>query len=333
MFLGIINLALVFLPNIGEADNTLRFTTIGNLALSCYKVFVQDDYAYILSSDSTYLNSLRVIDLSNPSVPAEVGKWEIQYDPRLDGIISYHDIKVADNYAYISTKWGLYIIDISKPSEPFETNHYINPDHYDADYIDYKIDVSDQYLYAGFDDGLHVVDVSTPSAPVILGHCHISAAVDGIEVVRSYAYILYMYGLKVIDVSNPKKPISTGFLRVETGSGEEIHVSGNYAYSVSGYDNHMDIIDVSKPSSPTLIKRYEFSSDIANNVNFAIKDNYAYLCNGENGLAVVDVTKPSDPVEIYRDTSLVVYDICAVGDIIYIAGDTTGLWILRKSKE
>ncbi|MFQ6043601.1 MAG: carboxypeptidase regulatory-like domain-containing protein, partial [Candidatus Poribacteria bacterium] len=78
-------------------------------------VYVQDSLAYVADHDS----GLRIIDVSSPSSPKEVGFYDTPY---AEGVY------VQDSLAYVAD-WesGLRIIDVSSPSSPKEVGFYDTP--------------------------------------------------------------------------------------------------------------------------------------------------------------------------------------------------------------
>lgn len=119
-------------------------------------VFVRDNYAYMIDSD-LYSYYLRIIDVSNPSVPILIGSCG------LPG--TYGDVFICGDYAYVtSINKGLQIINISTLSSPvIEGSYQTNGE-------GYGLYVRDNYAYIADDlKGLIILDISTPSAPKLTG--------------------------------------------------------------------------------------------------------------------------------------------------------------------
>jgi hypothetical protein len=101
-------------------------------------------------------DGLRVIDVSTPSNPVEVGHYlssGTAWAVAASGTIAF----LADGTE------GLRIIDISTPSSPGEIGSYNTPG------FAMHVTVSDGIAYVADDLGLEVIDVSTPSSPFALG--------------------------------------------------------------------------------------------------------------------------------------------------------------------
>ena len=74
---------------------------------------VNDNYAYLAAGNA----GLRVIDISNPATPQEVGFFSTPWDAQA------RDVAVSGTYAYLAD-WGLRVIDISNPAKPQEVSYY-----------------------------------------------------------------------------------------------------------------------------------------------------------------------------------------------------------------
>jgi len=109
----------------------------------CYisDVYVADNYAYVVEVDS----GLRIIDVSTPAFPKEVGFFDTE---------GYAEsVYISDNYAYVAD-WhaGLRIIDVSTPAFPKEVGFFDTAD------ISRGVYVSGNYIYvADGDDGLYIL--------------------------------------------------------------------------------------------------------------------------------------------------------------------------------
>lgn len=76
-------------------------------------------YAYLADSDY-WFGGLRIVDISDPAAPSEVGFFDTPDYAR--------EIALAGGYVYIHIQrefdGGLYVIDVSDPSSPFGAGYY-----------------------------------------------------------------------------------------------------------------------------------------------------------------------------------------------------------------
>jgi len=100
---------------------------------------------------------LRIIDVSNPASPQEVGFY--------DRGSSTNGVYVSGDYVYVVEKsGGLRIIDISNPAVLQEVGFY------DTGEIAYSVYVAGNYAYvAAGSDGLRIIDVVNPASPKEVG--------------------------------------------------------------------------------------------------------------------------------------------------------------------
>jgi len=289
-----------------------------------YDIDVAGDYAYIGTGSS----GLRVVDISDPTRPYEVGA-----NQNLDYIRSLHvvgqyayvthrgdpghvvgvvdisdptnpleiatyqrkgwyldDIYVAKEYAYVADhNSGLFIIDVSEPTNPYEVGFY-------GSFRGNGVYVTGNYAYvaAGY-DGLRVVDISDPTNPHEVGTYEVE--VGDFHIVAGYAYALNSnYGLDVVDISDPRTPHKVGGYPTPGAYGAyAVHVAGNYAY-VSALG--LFVVDISNPGQPSLVGAYTYDLQLHYIQDVDVVGNYAYVAAGGDGLRVVDISNPTHPLEV-----------------------------------
>ena len=238
---------------------------------------------------------LRIIDISNPSSPREVGYFST--GSRTQGIA------VSGSYAYLATdKHGLRIVDISNPSSPKEVGYF------DSGGRARGVAVRETYAYvADYDDGSRVTDISNPS--------------------NQDRFLLFPGGkLHVVDISNPSRPRQVGCFRTG-GEAYGVAVGGRYAYMADGLHG-LRIIRVSNPSRPREVGYFRTGGEA---LGVAVSGSYAYLANHQAGLRVIDISNPSKPREVgYFDTGGLPWGVAVSGSYAYLADGEDGLYIIRN---
>jgi len=143
---------------------------------SCYtpgyadSVAVAGNYAYVAEYDK----GLRIINISNPTSPTEVG-----YYPGYA-----RGVAVAGNYAYVADGGGLRIINVSDPANPSEAGYYDTPGGA------WGVAVAGNYAYvADGNSGLRIINVSDPANPTGTGYYNTPGSAFGVAVAGSYAYV------------------------------------------------------------------------------------------------------------------------------------------------
>ena len=163
---------------------------------------------------------LRVLDVSNPALPNEVG---VCGNLELAGRVT-----VAGHYAYVAADFnGMRIIDVSNPAKPKEIGSFEGPGNVT------KIAVADKYTYlADYSGGLYIVDVSNPRKPQQVGQ-HGDFVVGDVAVAGNYA-LLAAGELDVIDVSKPDRPKQAGrFSQRDGDTAWSVAAAGDYVYTIS----------------------------------------------------------------------------------------------------
>jgi hypothetical protein len=301
---------------------------------------------------------LEIWDLSNLENPQKIGNLSIPG--------SSSDIHVSENYAYLcSGGWGLRIIDISDPTNPYEVGFF---DTSNCLFSAKGVYVFGNYAYvAGGLAGLYILDVSDPSNPQMLGVYDSVSDVNEVYFSDGYAYLTDGYhGLRIIDVSNPFDPWEVGDFLTD-GNVVDVYIRGIYGYLVDG--ERLWILDISEPTDPqeigfvdvpalsvqpignyvcTANGNYGLSVINISNLSYPyqvgdfktpgpslgiyVRGNYAFLATGESGLKVIDISEPNEPREVGSyDTPGSARDILLAGDYAYIACEQGGIRIFDIS--
>lgn len=137
MCFGKFFISLLLISKVSEvalAQDSLNIRMLGEV-----HPFVQQSYDVALSGNFAYVASgmasgLRVLDLSDPSTPFEVG-YSINCDPCSEVPIWMADrVRVKGDYAYVlyfdgtfsALNYRLYVYDISNPSTPEQMGYILS---------------------------------------------------------------------------------------------------------------------------------------------------------------------------------------------------------------
>lgn len=237
---------------------------------------IHGTYAYLADGTS----GLRIIDISNPNSPIEVGFCNTP------GFA--YSICIKGNYAYIAAGGsGLRIIDISSTSNPTEVGYYQTPD------AAFDVTVEGNYAYvAAYISGLRIIDISNPYNPVEVGHYDTLPSsypltyAYSVIVKGDYAYIGdQTTGLRILDISDPINPQKVSVLDTP-GNAVKVALQGNYAFIADGYSG-FEIVDISNPKSPFEVAYYDTPGYVR---DIKINDDYAYIADYNGGFRVFDIS-------------------------------------------
>jgi len=151
------------------------------------------------------------------------------------------------------------------------------------------------YLSSSETHGMLVVDVSIPSSPSTVGIYSTTGAdqATSVFVSENYAYLSMQsdsQSLRIIDISNPASPTLAGSIDEGTQGGDEVFVSGNYAY-FAGWGLGLRIIDVSNPASPSDTGLWDDDYSLR---RVFVSGNYAYVL-GDSKMHIIDISNPASP--------------------------------------
>jgi len=263
---------------------------------------VVDGLAYVATRGAPGLPaSLRVIDVSDPQAPVEIGSLELPFlgEPQLEA---------GGGVVYVAAaSTGLHVIDVSDPMAPTEVGTL---DLLGRNVTAMAAAEGRLYLASGFlgprgeaaDVALLVIDVSNTHAPALRGVLPLAGFVEGMDVAEGLVYAAIpatpgLGRLTVIDVSDATAPVEIA--AVPTQFGRDVAVDGDLAY-VSGAvlsagipvpAAPFQVFDVSDTHAPVEIGSLECC---ANGGDIELSGGLAYLAL-DRGVQVVDVSDPAAP--------------------------------------
>lgn len=261
-------------------------------------VVIEGNYAYVAAGKA----GLRVIDISDPTLPREVGA--------LVTVENAYTIDVQESLVYLGDYGpsGLHVIDVRDPSSPQE----LGVAEWSAGI--WSISVVGDYAYVADGYDFFIFDVSDPTAPQQIGHVGTGCSALDVAVSGNYAYVADHdnCGLLIANVSDPT--INTFVVMAEPDEAfyvnsklpgrdqrtflSQIEIVGNYAYVVnheylSAFNAYLTIFDISDPTMPDPIAHKELHENrpYSEITDLVIDGNFAYLSHADGGVYVADLTK------------------------------------------
>jgi formylglycine-generating enzyme required for sulfatase activity len=265
---------------------------------------------------ATAYSGLRVVDISDPTMPFEIGSCETPG--------SALGIAISGNYAYIADeRGGLRIIDITNPANPVETGFY------DTAGNAYGVAIVGNFAYVADGlSGLRVFNVTNPSSPVQAGVLNTPGLARGVIVEGSFAYVADdTGGLRVIDITNPANMTEVGFFDTP-GQAYRMALAGSSIY-IADYNYGLRIVDISNAALPVEIGHYDttgYSYDVK------IVGGLAYLADDGSGLRIVDISNPANPILVGSRTTLgTTHGVIIDGTYAYLSDWYNGLRVMDIS--
>jgi len=273
-------------------------------------VAVVGNYAYVATGDSCMLGAnassictgnLRVVDISSPARPREVGRADTEGWP--------YSLAITGKFAYLVASdgtnlvGGLRVIEVSQPETPRLAGSL---DTEDANGV--ALDVARNYAYiAG--DSLWVIDISNPNTPHKISSLGAFMSSVDIAVAGNYAYVVNescefgkcFSSLQAVDVTDPATPHQAQSQSSQAGAsgmgvGRGIVLLDGLAYLVQ--DKGLEIRDVSKPGDWERIGYLEAVGPVS---KLVVADDHVYAAAGQPGqesLHIIDVQDPTQPINM-----------------------------------
>jgi len=194
-----------------DISNPVNPIVVANLDLGANQdalsVTVLNNYAYIGKAAGGGTNrELYVINISTPTLPGEVGNYEVDEN--------VEDIFISGNQAYLATAGNnneLTIVDISTPASPNLTSTLDLGGNQDA----LSIYVQDNYAYIGKIAGggstreFYIVNVNDPNNPIQIAEYETDGNIYDLLNYDSNAFLSTNNSnqeIQIIDISNPNSP-------------------------------------------------------------------------------------------------------------------------------
>ena len=137
---------------------------------------------------------------------------------------------------------------------------------------------------------------------------------------KEYALLGERAGVYVVDCTDPSNPTQRGFFPSAASSARDIKTYRHYAYATSEDSGGTQIIDLSNPDSPRLVKTWgqAFWSN-AHNVAIDTQTGTLYPCGTNVGMVVVDLSQdPENPRRITSYGSNYVHDLHIQDGVAYL---------------
>ena len=117
---------------------------------------------------------VHILDISDPTDPVPIGSYP--------GPWPVTNIAALGNYLYVDNLQGIYIVDISSPSNPTSLSFY-------QLYSTREAHIIDSYMYLAAGEGLLILDLSDPVRPTIAGRGVLQWSGAYLTVVGPYVYM------------------------------------------------------------------------------------------------------------------------------------------------
>jgi hypothetical protein len=238
--------------------------------------------AYVSAAD----NTLRVVDISAPQTPLEIGRVDLPY--------AVAHLAVADGYLYTAAgAAGLQVFTLAQPAQPSWVGGA--PLQYDARAVAIA-----GHLALVLVDGcrLNLFDVSVPASPQWISQVALPygdtvySDVTSLTIRGDLAYVADgAAGIQVVDFTDPWNPFLAGQADVDFAA-MDIRISGVHLY-VTDLWYGLGIYDLDDPLQPNLVSQTALPYSCA---ALAVNGDQVYVAGLTGGVTIFDAHDPAAPV-------------------------------------
>jgi hypothetical protein len=311
-----------------DASNLTAVAPTGSLALNAdvHHVHVEGAIA-LLSEAKTHLfpanpPGLRIIDVSNPVTPSEIGFAELPNDARSVDVGGTTAVVVLRDATYCCAE-GIHTVDLSNPSDPQPLTRLILGGYP----TDVRMSGSLAFVSNGNQEGTYVIDVANPGSPEIISDFLPDATSSALELVAGTALLAAGDDLALIDLQDVTRPLAISN-SVTPGDADAVRVQDGVAYVADGEEG-LRILDVSNPFATVLLGSLATTGRTR---SLLLDGPIAYLADGDAGVRIVDVSDPTSPVVLGNlDTPGHAAALGLSGNRLYVADQVGGLRIVEVS--
>lgn len=184
-----------------------------------------------------------------------------------------------------------------------------------------KFAIINNFLYTVGFSSLTSFDISQGFNPVYAGITQVSWNVETIYPLEDKLFIGTNNGMYMYDVqSNPSAPSLLGtFAHVRTC--DPVIADGNYAYvtlrsgtACEGFNNELDVLDISDISNPSLLKVYQ----LTNPQGLSKDGSNLFICDGVDGLKVYNASDINNLQLIKQLKDAEMVDVIAEGGLAIV---------------
>jgi len=277
--LGLVTLLAV--GNVGQAQDSLGMRCVSNLDYwsDVYDLQMVDNLAFLSSGYS----GLRIMDLSDPVNPVEIGRSP--WSP-WDYLINI-GVYVKDSLVYLTYGNEGRVLDVSDPTHPTEIHHW---------YLDYTPIITFVHgnLAVGLDQETYLhpslIDVSNWNNIQVTSNLLYANSSWPVGMVDNYL-CLAGNGVELYDISDPWNPVVVGSLYDTASYWWSAKLLDDYVY-ISTVWNGVYIYDVSDPLNP----RHVASCDSGTCYGITITDSHLFVIKSNWGIDIWDISDPLHPV-------------------------------------
>ncbi len=187
-----------------------------------------------------------------------------------------------------------------------------------------RFTIANNTLYTVDNATIKAYDITNPANPSSATAITLTTSPE-FETIFYYQNKLFIgsrSAMYIYDVNNPLNPVHLSTYN-HVLSCDPVVVQGNIAYVTLRAGNNcgrtqslLDVIDITNPSNPTLVKSINMQSPYG----LGVYGNTLFVCEGNNGFKAFDITNPKNPVLVKTITGMFGYDVIPLPNLLLLTG-------------
>ncbi|WP_234736292.1 LVIVD repeat-containing protein [Tellurirhabdus bombi] len=180
----------------------------------------------------------------------------------------------------------------------------------------------DNYLYTVSQSNMQLFDIRNAANPVIGNKITLGWGIETVFPYKDKLFIGSQTGMQILDNSNPEKPVHMSTFQ-HARVCDPVVVNDNIAYvtlrsgnTCAGFQNQLDVVDISNLYSPRLLKSYPMKNPHGLGVNFP----NLFICEGHYGLKSLDVSNTMDVKQLMHLEGMDAFDVIPLGKTLMMIG-------------
>jgi hypothetical protein len=229
-----------------------------------------------------------VFQITNTMVPVLLGTLSLTNE-------TVRDIAITTGYAYLATRQGVVVVDISNPRRPTYVRRSA------VSFSDtFAIDVADDSLFVRDSSRLGIFSIEGGTNFQARGSVFQSGYPWDIKVKPPYAYIA-SETLEVIDISTATNPIAVRSLAMPARP-LGLTVRDDLLFAACGGAG-VQVLSITDPSNPQALA----TLPCYDAYGVSLLGPYCFVADGVTGLKVFDISAPRQPVRVGANTVVTDY--------------------------
>lgn len=261
------------LVHIADISNPFQPEEVGNFSVGLPHYFeVQNGIAYV----AAWTEGVQIFNVSEPTQAYKIGDFE-------HGTVGALTIK--DNLLFAGVGDGVYCLDVSTPSLPFNNSFFITGGNTHDFFVVENLVYTLAWNWTSASSWIRVIDYSTPESPIEISSVDLGSVCYDIHIIGEYAYLAASHdGIKIVDFTDINEP-SLIVNHDLIGEAFALEVRDDLIYLGNGYSG-LEVYDVSNITNPIQLDKLALGSSAE---ELEIRNDLIYVTVDGVGLVIVQI--------------------------------------------